>query len=773
MKLYELNTPNNRTAQILTEGYQDLTETQKIYLNKWERELWPLLEEYTRLAEQELTADEIQNIFKGAEQRAMASGNNKTLAGKVGGAAAAVAKLPVDIAKKVDAKINELGRMAQNAGPVKNMDAKFDELKKKIEAENSDSKIVQGIKKVSDWAKENPGKASIAVGILTTVAAFAGGPMGGAAAGLVLRASKDLLQGEKLSTAVGKSVKTAAYGALAGLAIQGLTDNMVDNIATGSEAEADAMMKGFEKANFTAAVDKAVADAGFDAGVLDGARNLKMSGNINGFFYNYDLTMTAEQVATYQNLSAAANAAESFSPEYYEAAGRLHGFLATTQNANENLTALAQTIKEIPKDVLTSDQIDAAIAVLDNADEAIEKIMDIGGASAAAAQGALATVDDKNKEMHKVKPIPAKEKEQLELELKGGEDNPADDKVAVRSTTDSIDYETAYHHMLNEYMAEAEPAQGELPLKNPNTLGGKLKRGLGKAAGAIKGAAGKAVSGVKQVGKDLGNKVTANKLNKDWKAAGEPTDAGSIAGILSDAGLSGDDIKAIGQEQKVDLPAKSTTAKSDADGAADADTASTSGDQGTAGTTSGDAPKGGATGGSTADTGTADAGSKDAGTGSAGASTPTGSKGERRATPDEIAKWIKKDKALVDPKNPARDGAIEPDRDGRNIGLVRQADGQDHIWLGQSWVNMQTGKPVSADTQGLGRPDLEELAKEIKKAGVAKLVKDQLKAPGIQAGTKDAQQAKVTKSMTSKAATQQGAKSGTRFQDTSKQGATA
>ena len=58
----------------------------------------------------------------------MASGDNKTIAGKVGGGPWQVQL--VDIAKKVDAKINELGRMAQNAGPVKNMDVKFHELKK-------------------------------------------------------------------------------------------------------------------------------------------------------------------------------------------------------------------------------------------------------------------------------------------------------------------------------------------------------------------------------------------------------------------------------------------------------------------------------------------------------------------------------------------------------------------------------------------------------------------------------------------------------------------
>ena len=766
MKLYELNTPNNRTAQILTEGYQTLTETQKIYLNRWERELWPLLEEYVRLAEADLTADQIQDIFKGAEERAMASGNNKTLAGKVGAGVAAAAKLPVDVAKKIDAKINELGRMAQNAGPVKNADAKFEELKKKISAENSDSKIVQGIQKVSDWAKENPGKASLAVGILTTIAAFAGGPLGGAAAGLILRSTKDLLQGEKLSTAVGKSVKTAAYGALAGLAIQGLTDNMIDNIATGSEAEADAMMDAFEKANFKAAVDGAVADAGFDAGVLDGAMNYSSSGNINAFTFNYDMTMTADQVAQYKALSDAAANAKVFSPEYYEAAGKLHGFLSTTQQANADLTALARTIANIPKDALTGDQIDAAIAVLDNADKAIETLSNAGGAVGAAAQGALQTVDDSNKEMHKIKPIDPKEKEQLELDLKGGGEAKAE----------SVDYETSYKYLLEQYIAEADPAQQELPLDNPNTLGAKAKRGLGnlasKVGGAVKGAAGKAVKGVKQVAKDVGNKVTANKLNKMWKEKGEPTDAGSITDILASAGMTNDDISALAQEKKVDLPASSTAPKADdgADAGAPAGGGETDGGATAQGGTDtkataqgGTDTKAGADGGSNADTASTSSGQ-------GGGATATASKGERRATKDEIAKWVRKDAGLVDPKNPALDGAIEPDRDGRNIGLVRQADGVDHIWVGQTWTNMTTGAATSADTPGLGRPDLEELAKEITKANVAKLVKDQLTSPGVKAGTKQAQ---VTKQMTSKAAaTATAPRAGTKFQDTSKQSPT-
>ena len=746
MKITEVHQfpKSNRTASILTEGYKDLTETQRVYLGRWEKELWPLLEEFKQVSEANLTADEIQSIFKGAETQSIASGDNKTALGKVGSAAGAVAKLPVDLAKKVDAKINELGRMAQNAGPVKNMDQKFDELKKKIEAENSDSKIVQGIKKVSDWAKENPGKASIAVGILTTVAAFAGGPLGGAAAGLVLRSTKDLLQGEKLSTAVGKSVKTAAYGALAGLAIQGLTDGMADNIATGSEAEADAMMKGFEEANFTAAVDKAVADAGFDAGVLDGARNLQMSGNINGFFYNYNLTMTADQVATYQNLSAAANAAETFSPEYYEAAGRLHGFLSTTQDANESLSALAQTIKEIPKDAITGGQIDQAIAVLDNADEAIEKILDIGGASAAAAQGALQTVDDNKKEKIKVKPIDPKEKEQLELALKGGEDNPADDKVAVRGT-ESVSYADAYEHLYEQYLTEAPAAtatadaQGELPLNNPNTLGAKAGRGikgaLGKVGGAIKKGASAVGGAVKSTAKELGQKITVKKLNSEWEKMGSPTDSGSIYNLLSSMGISNDNIQAIGQEANVSIEKTADGKQPEAPATATATTP--------------DAPAGGDTAGGTGDAGTG--GTGDAGTGGTGDAKATGGTGDAKATGGTAPAGGQASATGSDPKNDGPFDMKSKPPKGTNVGVVSG----DFEWKGAQWINTKTGKIADKGTAAkLGNPKIAELAREIEKAGVGALVKDQISAPGVKAGTP---QAAVAKKVVSKAAQAQGA----------------
>ena len=62
MKITEVNQfpKSNRTASILTEGYQELTETQRVYLGRWEKELWPLLEEFKKVSEASLTADEVQ-----------------------------------------------------------------------------------------------------------------------------------------------------------------------------------------------------------------------------------------------------------------------------------------------------------------------------------------------------------------------------------------------------------------------------------------------------------------------------------------------------------------------------------------------------------------------------------------------------------------------------------------------------------------------------------------------------------------------------------------
>ena len=108
MKLNEVTLYENKSHRILKEGWVDLTESQQNYQLRFEKELFPLVEQYAKLAEATLTKDQVMALFKGAEETAMASGDNTSVAGKLGKGAVAAAKLPVDLAKKGDAKVNEL-----------------------------------------------------------------------------------------------------------------------------------------------------------------------------------------------------------------------------------------------------------------------------------------------------------------------------------------------------------------------------------------------------------------------------------------------------------------------------------------------------------------------------------------------------------------------------------------------------------------------------------------------------------------------------------------
>jgi hypothetical protein len=488
MKLTEVTGYSSHTASILKESYQDLTESQMLYLGKFEKELWPLVEQYTKLAEATLTKDQVMSIFQGAEETAMASGDNKTVAGKVGAGVAAAAKLPVDMAKAVDEKIKELGRMAQKAGPIKNADQKFEQLKKDITAKNGDSKIVQGIQKVSDWAKENPGKASLAVGILTTIAAFAGGPVGGAAAGLILRASKDLLQGEKLSTAIGRSVKTAAYGAIAGWAMRGIGDWL-----EGLRADAVPYDKVPGLTQVDVGVTKTLSGTGF--------KSVQDLGS---------MIVPADQAEQFSSLVQAARGGDidSFNELWnFSKTFDVNEFNELRNATNDMLQAVAQ-------------QNDAFLQNLTLANDAV----------AAIAQGTASGKMDANDV--KVDGEPVEDEENPNV-VKGNESLSMEDKFDL-------------------YLQEG-------PMDALKKAGSAVKGAVGKAAGAVGGA-------VKQAGKDIGNKVTANKLMKMWKSMGEPLDSGSIANILQDAGMTDDQIKGLSQTQKVELdPAEKPAADAPVD----------------------------------------------------------------------------------------------------------------------------------------------------------------------------------------------------------------
>ena len=221
MNIIEITNNNCATKQILSESWQELSESQKIYLSEFEKELWPLMESLVSVFEQRLSSEEIEDIFSKAEQNF--KGKNTGL-GKA-------AKVTGDTAKKINQFLDKQGKKLQDTEPVKNFDQKAEKLKQQIKDDlGSDSKVIQQVNKYADWAKENPGKTAFVIGVLTAAAAFASGPAGGAAVGFLMRSANEMIKGESASGSIGKAAKTAAVGALAGFGLDALGDSLSASI---------------------------------------------------------------------------------------------------------------------------------------------------------------------------------------------------------------------------------------------------------------------------------------------------------------------------------------------------------------------------------------------------------------------------------------------------------------------------------------------------------------------------------------------------------------
>ena len=365
-----------------------------------------------------------------------------------------------------------------------------------------------------------------------------------------------MLKGEKLSTSVGKAAKTAAVGALAGVVLDNLGDVVLDNFAAAGDAEIEAMMDNIQAAN----LEDAMADIDPELTALfpelDGASSMSMSGNVNNFYYNYDVVLVGDDLAQFQEYRQSLSNLKTFSDEYYQETAKFHDFMAGVQNDpmqgqyRSALDALSDAREAGGEGGITSDQWDTIIDADNKLGDKLNALSKADDTIAAAVQGGAQQADTlKDKAIKVSKP---EEPKQGELDLSQRGDTPVNKNFnknqklsafgKVGDQAESIDMQARFA----QFIAEADPAQGELPLNNPNTIGAKLKRGVKKAAGAAAGA-------VKQGAKDLGNKVTANKLMKAWKAAGSPTDTGSIVNILSGAGLSNDQISSIGQSANVEL----------------------------------------------------------------------------------------------------------------------------------------------------------------------------------------------------------------------------
>jgi hypothetical protein len=222
MRLNEVTVKEYQSKQLLNESWQQLTEAQQIYVGKWETNVWPLMEQFNKLLEAELTPDQIQQIFQNAEKVSIEGGKNLTALGKAG-------KVSAEVTGKIKAEIEKLAKQAQASGPVKNMDQQFDKLRmqlsKSLKGSPAGRKVLAGVDKWKTFADENPAKSAFVIGAMTSLLAFAsGGVMSGAAIGFFLKLANNTIKGDKLSTALAKGAKGAAIGAVAG----GLSDVIGD-----------------------------------------------------------------------------------------------------------------------------------------------------------------------------------------------------------------------------------------------------------------------------------------------------------------------------------------------------------------------------------------------------------------------------------------------------------------------------------------------------------------------------------------------------------------
>lgn len=222
------------SKQLLRASCDGLSPDQRFVIEGIYKELTPLIEA-------SLSPDQIKQIFQNLEQQSVAGGGSKNLLGK-----------GIDVAKQANDTINKIGKWLQNTTPVKAFDQKFEDLKNKINTKFPDSKLLDKISEMGMWAKENPGKTAAIIGVLTAIASLAGGPVGGAIAGQILKGSVELLKGEKLSTAIGKGAKAAALGWLTGKAVQFIGNALSDPMMS----QANEMGRGIVSANYRATIDE-------------------------------------------------------------------------------------------------------------------------------------------------------------------------------------------------------------------------------------------------------------------------------------------------------------------------------------------------------------------------------------------------------------------------------------------------------------------------------------------------------------------------------------
>ncbi len=467
--------------RVLRESCEGLTVQQQRVVEGIYRDCWPLIEAT-------LSAQQIDQVFNTVQQDATAAGGNRTLIGR-----------GVDAASAVNDTINKMGRWLQDTRPVQAFDQKFEQLKTTIGQKFPG--LEKNLTAMGTWAKDNPGKTAAIIGVLTTIAALGAGPAGGAIAGQILRGATELLKGERLSTAVGKGVKTAAVGALAGYGI----DKIGDLLGGGIRMVADNLFPGARRLNLSFMA------RGTGPKTFQDLRDvIGRPEDIQPIRDAWNQASAAWQAGNYTK-------AESLFVQAKEAAAKLADPAFVSQ--------------------LTQDQ-SSRQAILSGA----KGVMQAADALAATAQGVAAGAGAGGGG----KPAAAPTAESQNLTHR----QIAEMFVRVQHRTRLNEYKnmpgsTAATTTAAPITAAPTTTAASTPAKQPGLLS--------RAAGAV----GQKLS---TVGTNLTTRITADKLKSAWKSAGSPTDSAEIFKLLQKQKVPNDVIIGVFDKLQVPLPNAPETA---------------------------------------------------------------------------------------------------------------------------------------------------------------------------------------------------------------------
>lgn len=565
MKLQEVTAYNLKSETILNESWDMLTESQRLHIGAWENRVWPLMEEINRLLEADLTADQIQQIFSNAEKLSVEQGTGLTALGKAG-------KVTAEVSGKIKTEIEKLLDQAKNSEPVKNMDAQFDKLRSQIgtsvKGMKGGDKILQGVDKWRKFAEENPAKQAFIIGAMTSLLAFAsGGVMSGAAIGFFLRLANNTLKGDQLSTAIGKGVRGAAIGAVAGAIGGALSDNIEisspevegGEVEVSASIESDAIADSSEEVESTAA---AFEDMTVEEYRLQYAEQIaERLAEQNGVEMSQEMIQKMADNVTVQGNYPDGNFVTRFEGNI------VRGNIYLTPEELQEWNKVVNSDDPFAPNGVMGDQ---TTEWLKNNVEGAQEQFDASAAADAAAQEELtARYNEMSPEEQK-----AYDDRQRKFLTRMG-DSPSEYEppgtpkytenesllIAKNNITESLwDEFELYEAGFADTMKKAAAGAAKIGQAAGKGLGKAAQATAAKAAqGAQRGvAAVKAGAGAAK--KEIGQKVTVRKLNSLWKKMGSPTDAGSIANLLSDAGMNDEQIGTVAQQNKVDLPAPTKTA---------------------------------------------------------------------------------------------------------------------------------------------------------------------------------------------------------------------